>query len=81
MRLMIALFFSSIIWYGLEVRYRLLVFDILFKTSIILSILLLFGRPLYAMLGNIYQRVKRYRRYRMLKRMRKMRTLRTRNVV
>jgi hypothetical protein len=57
------------------------VFDILFKTSIILGILLLFGRPLYAMFGNIYQRVKRYRRYRMLKKryrkLKKMREMRT----
>jgi ABC-type multidrug transport system fused ATPase/permease subunit len=75
MRLMITLLFSSIIWYGLEVRYSLLVFDILFKTSVILSLLLFFGKPIYAMLGNIYQRVKRYRRYRILKKMRKMRTL------
>ncbi len=74
MRLMITLLFSSILWYGLDVRYSLLVFDILFKTSVILSLLLFFGRPLYAMFGNIYQRVKRYRRYRILKKMRKMRT-------
>lgn len=74
MRLIVSLLFSSIIWYGLEVRYSLLIFDILFKTSVILGLSLLFGKPLYAMFGNIYQRVKRYRRYRALKRIRKMRT-------
>jgi ABC-type multidrug transport system fused ATPase/permease subunit len=78
MTLIVLLLFSSIIWYGLEVRYSFLIFKILFKTSVILGLLLFFVKPLYAMMGNIYQRVKRYRRYRMLKKMRKMRT---RNVV
>jgi len=75
MKWVVILFFSSIVWYGLKVRYGLLFFTIMMKSSIILGILLLFGYPLYAMIGNIYQRVKRYRRYKALKKMRKMRTL------